>query len=109
MEQVAGEEVVRQVQSIATVLHLPEDHPVPRMVEANLQTWGSSAQLLLLSSEVSSYRLDLQVLLSVEDGDALLGTLVSDQGVSSDNEIVAGIIESVDRAEDEEVVGALEG
>ena len=80
------------------------------MVEANLQTWGLSAQLLLLSGEASSYRFDLQVLLLTEDGNTLLGSLVSDQGVSSDNEIVCGRIESVDKAEDkEEVVGALEG
>ena len=77
------------------------------MVESNLQTWGSSAQLLILSSEVSSYRLDLQVLLTNEDGNILFGSLVSDQGVSSDDEIVSGRIESVDRAEDEEVVEAL--
>ena len=87
----------------ATVLHLPEDHLVPRMVEANLQTWRSSGQLLLLSGEASSYRLDFQVLLSVEDGDALLGTLVSDQGVSSNDKIMSGRIEVVDRMEDEEV------
>ena len=77
------------------------------MVESNLRTWGSSAQLLILSSEASSYRLDLQVPLTNEDGDVLFGSLVSDQGVSSDNEIVSGRIESVDRAEDEEVVEAL--
>ena len=28
MERVAGEEVVRQVWNVVTVLHLPEDHPV---------------------------------------------------------------------------------
>ena len=79
------------------------------MVEANLQTWGLSAQLLLLSSKASSYRLDLQVLLSTEDGNALLGSLVSDQGASSNDEIMSGRIELVDKVDDkEEVVGALE-
>ena len=107
MERVAGEEVVQQVRNVATVLHLPEDHPVTTMVESNLQTWGSSAQLLILSSKVSSYRLDLQVLLTKEDGDVLFGSLVSDQGVSSDDEIMSGRIESVDQVEDEEVVEAL--
>ena len=107
MEQVAGEEVVRQIQSIVTVLHLPEDHPVTMMVKSNLWTWGSSAQLLILSSKASSYRLDLQVPFSNEDGDVLFRSLVSDQGVSSDDEIVSGRIELVDQAEDEEVVEAL--
>ena len=74
------------------------------MVESNLCTWGSSAQLLLLSGRASSYRLDLQVLLTVEDGDALFGSLVSDQGVSSDDEIVSRRVKLVDRVEDEEVV-----
>ena len=79
------------------------------MVEANLQTWGLSAQLLLLSSKASSYRLDLQVLLLTEDGNALLGSLVSDQGASSNDEIMSGRIELVDKVDDkEEVVGALE-
>ena len=79
------------------------------MVEANLQTWGLSAQLLLLSSKASSYRLDLQVLLSTEDSNALLGSLVSDQGASSNDEIMSGRIELVDKVDDkEEVVGALE-
>ena len=77
------------------------------MVESNLRTWGSSAQLLILSGKAPSYRLDLQVPLTNEDGDVLFGSLVSDQGVSSDDEIVSGRIESVDRAEDEEVVEAL--
>ena len=104
MEQVAGEEIARRVQNVATVLHLPEDHPVTMMVESNLCTWGSSAQLLLLSGRASSYRLDLQVLLTVEDGDALFGSLVSDQGVSSDDEIVSRRVKLVDRVEDEEVV-----
>ena len=36
MEQVFGEEVARQVQNVATVLHLPEDHPVTTMMELNL-------------------------------------------------------------------------
>ena len=79
---------------------------MPMMVESNLQTWGLSAQLLILSGEVSSYRLDLQVPLTNKDGDALFGSLVSDQRVSSDDEIVSGRIESVDRA-DEEVVEPL--
>ena len=91
-----------------TVLHLPEDHPVTTMVESNLRTWGSSAQFLLLSGEASSYQLDLQVPLTVEDGDTLLGSLVSNQGVSSDDKIVSGRIKLVDRAEDREVVEALE-
>ena len=69
--------------------------------------WGSSAQLLILSGEVSSYRLDLQVLLTNEDGNILFGSLVSNQGVSSDDEIVSGRIKSVDWAEDEEVIEAL--
>ena len=77
------------------------------MVESNLQTWGSSAQLLILSGKASSYRLDLQVPLTNEDGDVLFGSLVSDQGVSSNDEIVSRKIESVDEVEDEEVVGAL--
>ena len=89
MEQVAGEEVAQQVWRVATVLHLLEDHPVTPMVEPNLRTWGSLAQLLLLSREVSSYWLNLQVPLTTEDGDALLGSLVSDQGVSSDDEIMS--------------------
>ena len=107
MERVAGEEVARQVQNIVTVLHLLEDHPVTMMVESNLQTWGSSAQLLILSGKASSYRLDLQVPLTNKDGNTLFGSLVSDQGASSNNEIVSGRIESVDQAEDEEVVEAL--
>ena len=45
--------------------------------------------------------------LTNKDGDVLFGSLVSDQGVSSDDEIVSRRIKSVDRAEDEEVVGAL--
>ena len=77
------------------------------MVESNLRTWGSSAQLLILSGEASSYRLDLQVLLNNKDGDVLFGSLVSDQGASSNNKIMSGRIESVDRAEDGEVVDAL--
>ena len=77
------------------------------MVESNLQMWGLSAQLLILSGKVSSYWLELQVPLTAEDGDVLLGSLVSDQGASSNNVIVTRRIESVDRAEDEEVVGAL--
>ena len=36
MERVAGEEVAQQVWSVATVLHLLEDHPVTTMVESNL-------------------------------------------------------------------------
>ena len=107
MERVAGEEVVRQVRNLVTILHLPEDHPVMMMVELNLRTWGLSAQPLILSGEASSYRLDLQVPLTNEDGDVLLGSLTSDQGVSSDDEIVSGRIESVDWADDEEVVEAL--
>ena len=47
--------------------------------------------------------------LTVEDSDTLLGSLVSDQGAASDDEIVSERIESVDRVEDEEVVEALEG
>ena len=66
-----------------------------------------SAQLLILSGKVSSYRLDLQVPLTNEDGNVMFGSLISDQGVSSDDEIVSGRIESVDWVEDEEVVGAL--
>ena len=58
------------------------------MVELNLRTWGSSAQLLILSSKASSYRLDLQVPLSNEDSDVLFGSLASDQGISSNDEIV---------------------
>ena len=85
------------------------DHPVMRHMEANLQSWGASGQLLHLSSEASSYWLDLQVPLSVDDSDALMGTLISDQGVSSNDEIVSGRISSVDRVEDEEVIDALEG
>ena len=77
------------------------------MVELNLWTWGLSAQLLISSGEVSSYRLDLQVPLMAEDGDILLGSLVSDQGTSSDDEIVSRRTELMDRAEDEEVVDAL--
>ena len=77
------------------------------MVESNLRTWGSSAQLLILSGEVSSYRLDLQVPLTSEDGNVLFGSLVSDQGASSDDEIVSGRIELVGRADDEEVVNCL--
>ena len=77
------------------------------MVESNLQMWGLSAQLLILSGKVSSYWLELQVPLTAEDGDVLLGSLVSDQGASSNDVIVTRRIESVDRAEDEEVVGAL--
>ena len=69
--------------------------------------WGLSAQLLILSGKASSYGLDLQVPLINEDGDVLFGSFVSDQGVSSDDKIVSGRIESVDRAEDEEVVEAL--
>ena len=107
MERVAGEEVAQQVRNIGTVLHLPEDHPVMAMVESNLRTWGSSAQLLILSGEVSSYRLDLQVPLTSEDGNVLFGSLVSDQGASSDNEIMSGRIKLVDRADDEEVVNCL--
>ena len=66
-----------------------------------------SAQPLILSGEVSSYWLDLQVLLTNEEGDILFGSLVSDREVSSDNEIVSRRIKSVDRVEDEEVVEAL--
>ena len=77
------------------------------MVESNLRTWGSSAQLLILSGEASSYWLDLQVPLTNKDGDALFTSLVNDQGASSDNEIISGRIELVDWVEDEEVVGAL--
>ena len=47
--------------------------------------------------------------MSAEDGDALFGTLVSNQGVSSNDEITPRRIESVDKAEEEEVVRALEG
>ena len=97
MEQVAGEEVAQQVWNVVTVLHLLEDHPVMTMVESNLQTRGWSAQLLILSGEASSYWLDLQVPLTAEDGDVLLGSLVSDQGASSDDEIVSRRIESVDQ------------
>ena len=79
---------------------------MPIIVESNLQTWGLSAQLLILSGEVSSYRLDLQVPLTNKDGNTLFGSLVSDQRVSSDDEIVSGRIESVDCA-DEEVVEPL--
>ena len=107
MERVAGEEVAQQVWNLATVLHLLEDHPVMTMVELNLRTWGLSAQLLILSGEVSSYRLDLQVPLTNEDRDVLLRSLTSDQGVSSDDEIVSGRIESVDWVDDQEVVEAL--
>ena len=107
MEQVAGEEVAQQVWSVATVLHLLEDHPVTMMVESNLRTWGSSAQLLILSGEASSYRLDLQVPLTNEDGDALFGSLVTDQGVSSNNKIMSGRIELTNWVEDEGVVEAL--
>ena len=46
--------------------------------------------------------------MTVEDGDTLLGSLVSNQGVSSDDKIVSGRIKLVDRAEDREVVEALE-
>ena len=77
------------------------------MLELNLGTWGSSAQLLILSGKASSYRLDLQVPLTNEEGNILFGSLVSDQGVSSNDEIVSRKIESVDEVEDEEVVGAL--
>ena len=42
--------------------------------------------------------------LLTEDGEALFGPLVSDQGVSSDNKIMSGRIESVDCVEDEEVM-----
>ena len=77
------------------------------MVESNLRTWGLSAQLLILSGEASSYRLDLQVPLTNEDGNVLFGSFVSDQGVSSDDKIMSGRIESVDWVEDEEVVEAL--
>ena len=77
------------------------------MVELNLRTWGSSAQLLILSGEASSYQLDLQVPLTNKDGDALFGSLVSDQGASSDDKIMSRRIESVDWVEDEEVVEAL--
>ena len=77
------------------------------MVESNLQTWGSSAQLLILSGEASSYQLDVQVPLTNEDGDVLFGSLVGDQGVSGDDKIMSRRIKLVDRAEDEEVVGAL--
>ena len=98
---------MQQVRNIATILHLPEDHPVIMMVESNLRVWGSSAQLLILSREASSYRLDLQVPLSNAEGNILFGSLVSDQGTSSDDKIVSGRIEPVDRAEDKEVVEAL--
>ena len=107
MERVAGAEIAQQVRNVATVLHLPEDHPVMTMVELNLWAWGLSAQPLILSGEVSSYWLDLQVLLTNEEGDILFGSLVSDREVSSDNEIVSRRIKSVDRVEDEEVVEAL--
>jgi hypothetical protein len=45
----------------------------------------------------------------VEEGDALMGTSMNDQGVSSDDKIVSGRIELMDHAEDEEVIDALEG
>ena len=77
------------------------------MVESNLRTWGSSAQLLILSGKASSYQLDVQVPLTNEDGDVLFGSLVGDQGVSSDDKIMSRRIKLVDRAEDKEVVGAL--
>ena len=91
-----------------TILHLPEDHPVTTMVESNLRTWGASGQLLHLSGEASSYWLDLQVPLLVDDSDALMGTLMTNQGVSSDDEIMSRRIKLVDCAEDE-VDNALEG
>ena len=77
------------------------------MVESNLRTWGLSAQLLILSGEVSSYQLDLQVPLTNKDGNALFRSLVNDQGASSNDEIISGRIELVDWVENEEVVGAL--
>ena len=39
----------------------------------------------------------------------LAPSVMSDQGVSSNNKIMSGRIESVDHVEDEEVVDALEG
>ena len=42
-------------------------------------------------------------------GNALMGTLMSDQAVSSDNEIMSRRIKLMDRVKDEEVVEALEG
>ena len=68
-----------------------------RQVEVNLWTWGASGQLLHLSGEASSYWLDLQVPLSVDDGDALMGILISNQGVSSNDKIITGWIKAVDQ------------
>ena len=44
--------------------------------------------------------------LTNNDGDTLIGSLVSDQGASSDDKIVSRRIELVDWVEDEEVIEA---
>ena len=44
----------------------------------------------------------------IDNSNALMETLMSNQGVSSDDEIMSGRIELVDRVEDEKVVEALE-
>jgi hypothetical protein len=71
-------ETVARSSTVSTVL--PNNHPVLEMLNQVLQSSVTSGWLVGPFEGVSSYRLELVVQLSAEDGDAMFGELLAGRG-----------------------------
>jgi hypothetical protein len=70
----------RAVRSSTTSTALPNSHPVLEMLNQVLRSSVTSGRLVGPFEGVSSYRLELTVELSNEDGDTLFGELLAGRG-----------------------------
>jgi hypothetical protein len=68
------------VRSLTMSTAVPNNHPVLEMLNQVLQSSEASGHLVGPLEGVSSYRLELVVQLSAEDGDALFGELLGGRG-----------------------------
>ena len=73
-------------------LFLPEDHLFLRRLDRSLQVEGSSGVISASSSGPLLYHLELQVPIDTLEGDALVGSLLSDR---ADSPILEEVVDPV--------------
>jgi hypothetical protein len=78
---------------LTTSTAVPSNHPVLEMLNQVLQSSVTSGWLVEPFEGVSSYRLELSVQLSNEDGDALFRELLAGRGgwLNRDGQLVSGL------------------
>ena len=90
--QISRPAAARMVLGTRQTLFLPENHHLLSLMDQSFATFGVQGTVSASSSSPSLYHLELQVLIDILEGDALVSSLMSNR---ADSPILEGVVDPV--------------